>query len=39
MNGGMYLDEWAMLAAAVVTVWSGADYAVRALPALLHDSA
>jgi CDP-diacylglycerol--glycerol-3-phosphate 3-phosphatidyltransferase len=37
--GGMYLDEWAMLAAAVITVWSGADYIVRALPALLRDSA
>jgi CDP-diacylglycerol---glycerol-3-phosphate 3-phosphatidyltransferase len=32
--GGLYLDEWAMLAAAAITVWSGADYLVRALPAL-----
>ena len=32
--GGVYVDEWAMLAAAAVTVWSGADYLVRALPAL-----
>jgi CDP-diacylglycerol--glycerol-3-phosphate 3-phosphatidyltransferase len=36
--GGMYLDEWAMLAAAVITVWSGADYLARALPALLRDT-
>jgi len=32
--GGLYIDEWAMLAAAVTTVWSGADYLIRALPAL-----
>jgi len=32
--GGLYIDEWAMLAAAAITVWSGADYLVRALPAL-----
>ena len=32
--GGLYLDEWAMLVAAAITVWSGADYLVRALPAL-----
>jgi CDP-diacylglycerol---glycerol-3-phosphate 3-phosphatidyltransferase len=32
--GGLYLDEWAMLLAAAITVWSGADYLVRALPAL-----
>jgi CDP-diacylglycerol--glycerol-3-phosphate 3-phosphatidyltransferase len=37
--GGMYVDEWAMLAAAVITVWSGVDYVVRALPALLRDGA
>ena len=37
--GGMYLDEWAMLAAAFITVWSGADYVVRALPALRRESA
>jgi CDP-diacylglycerol--glycerol-3-phosphate 3-phosphatidyltransferase len=34
--GGLYVDEWAMLAAAVITVWSGADYLVRALPALMR---
>ena len=32
--GGLYVDEWAMLAAAAITAWSGADYLVRALPAL-----
>jgi CDP-diacylglycerol--glycerol-3-phosphate 3-phosphatidyltransferase len=35
--GGLYIDEWAMLAAAAITVWSGADYLVRALPALTRD--
>jgi CDP-diacylglycerol--glycerol-3-phosphate 3-phosphatidyltransferase len=37
--GGLYLDEWAMLAAAVITVWSAADYIVRAIPALRSGSA
>jgi CDP-diacylglycerol--glycerol-3-phosphate 3-phosphatidyltransferase len=32
--GGVYVDEWAMLAAAAITVWSAADYLVRAWPAL-----
>ena len=32
--GGLYLDEWAMLAAAAITVWSAVDYLIRALPAL-----
>jgi CDP-diacylglycerol---glycerol-3-phosphate 3-phosphatidyltransferase len=27
--GGEYLDEWAMLAAAAVTAWSGIDYLLR----------
>jgi len=31
---GLYIDEWAMLAAAVITVWSAVDYIVRAAPAL-----
>ena len=31
---GLYLDEWAMLAAAAITVWSAVDYIVRAVPAL-----
>jgi CDP-diacylglycerol--glycerol-3-phosphate 3-phosphatidyltransferase len=26
---GLYLDEWAMAIAAVVTIWSGADYLMR----------
>jgi CDP-diacylglycerol--glycerol-3-phosphate 3-phosphatidyltransferase len=37
--GGLYVDEWAMLAAAAITVWSAADYLVRALPALTADDA
>ena len=32
--GGLFIDEWAMLAAAAITVWSAADYLVRAWPAL-----
>jgi CDP-diacylglycerol--glycerol-3-phosphate 3-phosphatidyltransferase len=32
--GGLFADEWAMLAAAAITVWSAADYLVRAWPAL-----
>lgn len=35
--GGHYADEWAMLAAAAITVWSAADYLVRALPVLTAD--
>jgi CDP-diacylglycerol---glycerol-3-phosphate 3-phosphatidyltransferase len=31
---GLYLDEWAMLAAAVITVASAVDYLVRAIPLL-----
>ena len=34
--GGLFADEWAMLAAAAITVWSAADYLVRAWPALTH---
>ena len=34
--GGLYVDEWAMLAAAAITVWSAAEYLVRAWPALTH---
>ncbi len=29
-----YLDEWAMVATAIVTAWSGADYLVRSAAAL-----
>ena len=31
---GVYLDQWAMVVAAVVTVWSGADYLARSLAVL-----
>ena len=34
--GGHYVDEWAMLLAAAITVWSAVDYLVRALPALMR---
>jgi CDP-diacylglycerol--glycerol-3-phosphate 3-phosphatidyltransferase len=37
--GDLYLDEWAMLIAAVITVWSAVDYLVRAAPALRGGSA
>jgi len=36
---GLYADEWAMLAAAVITVWSAVDYIVRAIPALRSGAA
>jgi CDP-diacylglycerol--glycerol-3-phosphate 3-phosphatidyltransferase len=32
--GGEYVDEWAMLLAAVITVWSAVDYLLRALPSI-----
>ena len=35
--GGLYVDEWAMLAAAAITVWSAADYLIRALPAVIAE--
>ena len=35
--GGLFVDEWAMLAAAAITVWSAIDYLVRALPALIRE--
>ena len=35
--GGLYVDEWAMLIAAAITVWSAADYLVRALPAVIAE--
>ena len=34
---GLYIDQWAMLAAAVITVWSAADYLIRALPAVIAE--
>jgi len=36
--GGLYIDEWAMLAAAAITVWSAVDYLVRAIPRLTAES-
>jgi CDP-diacylglycerol--glycerol-3-phosphate 3-phosphatidyltransferase len=33
-QGGLYIDEWAMLAAAAITLVSAIDYLVRALPLL-----
>jgi CDP-diacylglycerol---glycerol-3-phosphate 3-phosphatidyltransferase len=33
---GLYLDEWAMLAAAAITVASAADYLVRAIPLVVR---
>jgi CDP-diacylglycerol---glycerol-3-phosphate 3-phosphatidyltransferase len=35
--GGHYADEWVMLVAAAITVWSAADYIWRALPSLTSD--
>jgi CDP-diacylglycerol--glycerol-3-phosphate 3-phosphatidyltransferase len=35
--GGEYIDEWAMLVAAAITVWSAVDYLVRALPTLTRE--
>jgi CDP-diacylglycerol--glycerol-3-phosphate 3-phosphatidyltransferase len=35
--GGAYVDEWAMVAAAAITVWSAADYLVRALPGVIAE--
>jgi phosphatidylglycerophosphate synthase len=34
--GGHYVDEWAMLLAVAITVWSAVDYLVRAVPALMR---
>jgi CDP-diacylglycerol--glycerol-3-phosphate 3-phosphatidyltransferase len=34
--GGVFIDEWAMLVAAAITVWSAVDYLVRAMPALMR---
>ncbi len=38
-GGGLYVDEWAMLAAAVITVASAADYLVRAIPVVARGDA
>jgi CDP-diacylglycerol---glycerol-3-phosphate 3-phosphatidyltransferase len=37
--GGLYVDEWAMLAAAVITVASAVDYLVRAIPLVVRGDA
>ena len=34
---GLYLDEWVMLAAAVITVVSAIDYLMRALPEVVRE--
>jgi CDP-diacylglycerol---glycerol-3-phosphate 3-phosphatidyltransferase len=34
---GLYIDEWAMLAAAAITVASALDYILRALPAVTRE--
>lgn len=36
---GLYIDEWAMLAAAVITVASAADYLIRAIPLITRGDA
>jgi CDP-diacylglycerol--glycerol-3-phosphate 3-phosphatidyltransferase len=36
--GPLYLDEWAMIVAAAVTVWSAVDYLVRAIPMLTAET-
>jgi len=35
--GGEYIDEWVMLVAVAITVWSAVDYLARALPSLTTD--
>jgi CDP-diacylglycerol--glycerol-3-phosphate 3-phosphatidyltransferase len=35
--GSLYIDEWAMLAAAVITVWSMVDYLIKAVPYLTSE--
>jgi CDP-diacylglycerol--glycerol-3-phosphate 3-phosphatidyltransferase len=36
---GLYIDEWAMLAAAVITVASAVDYLIRAIPLVTRGDA
>jgi phosphatidylglycerophosphate synthase len=36
--GGVFLDQWVLVAAAVVTVWSGIDYFVSFSSALHGDT-
>jgi CDP-diacylglycerol--glycerol-3-phosphate 3-phosphatidyltransferase len=35
--GGLFIDEWAMLAAAAISVGSAVDYLMRALPAVARE--
>jgi CDP-diacylglycerol--glycerol-3-phosphate 3-phosphatidyltransferase len=35
--GGLFIDEWAMIAAAVITLVSAADYLMRALPQVIRE--
>jgi CDP-diacylglycerol--glycerol-3-phosphate 3-phosphatidyltransferase len=35
--GGLFIDEWVMLAAAVITVGSAIDYLMRALPEVMRE--
>jgi CDP-diacylglycerol--glycerol-3-phosphate 3-phosphatidyltransferase len=35
--GGLFVDEWVMLAAAAITVASAVDYLMRALPGVVRD--
>ena len=35
--GGLFIDEWAMLAAAAITVISAVDYLMRALPEVIRE--
>jgi CDP-diacylglycerol--glycerol-3-phosphate 3-phosphatidyltransferase len=37
IGGGLYLDEWAMIAAAAISVISAADYLMRALPEVIRE--
>ena len=34
--GGLYVDEWVMLIAAALTLWSAVDYIVRAVPVIVR---
>ena len=34
---GLFVDEWAMIAAGAITVWSAADYLVRTVPSLARE--
>jgi phosphatidylglycerophosphate synthase len=38
MIGGVFLDQWLLVAAAIVTVWSGIDYFMSFSSALRDDT-